>query len=205
MPIRQFLFRHICVFRPNKKVFHILEWCRARNQWIAVTESVHANDIRLRKSLQHNQEPVKIPIRGRTINMHCNGTYLELADYEGRTLSKYIAVCTKDKGETIPTAYMKSSIPYPALPTLHHTEQKLWDLFEAKLEPILPPRIAYIIAEASVVKGELCPITLDDLSADTANVTTCFHVFQGEAIRKWLEKTPTCPVCTQRCRACPTQ
>jgi hypothetical protein len=211
MPIRQFLFRHICFYRPQKKTYHILEWCRTKRQWLPTSEVIHANDLRLRKSLNHTVDSVIISIRRRMIQMTCDGSYLSVADYEGRTISSCIPICKKLSDTIFPPSYMKYPTPTPMISTLQHTTVDLWDLVPEPTPPptpapiSIPGRIAYIIAEASVVKGDVCPITLDELSADTAHVTSCFHVFQGDAIRKWLAKTPTCPVCTTACTAFPTQ
>jgi len=212
MPIRQFLFRHICFYRPQKRTYHILEWCRTKRQWLPTSEPVHPGDIRIRKSLNHTVASVNISIRRRMVQMTCDGTYLSLADYEGRTISSCIPICKKLNSEIFPPSYMKYPTPSPLITTLQDTTVDLWDLVP---EPIatptpppmasIPPRIAHIIAEASVVKGDHCPITLDELSADTARVTSCFHVFQGDAIEKWLAKTPTCPVCTTVCTSFATQ
>jgi len=67
----------------------------------------------------------------------------------------------------------------------------------------IPQRIAWIIAEAA--KEELCPISTNPISPITASVTTCFHVFETEAINEWIARNPVtpCPVCRKVCMATP--
>ena len=48
-------------------------------------------------------------------------------------------------------------------------------------------------------KGDTCPITMELLSPITASVTSCYHVFDTEAIDHWLTEHKTCPVCKQAC------
>ena len=61
----------------------------------------------------------------------------------------------------------------------------------------IPQRIAWIVAEDACKRGEDCSITLDAITPITAAVTSCFHVFDANAIAKWLETTPgsQCPMC----------
>jgi hypothetical protein len=61
----------------------------------------------------------------------------------------------------------------------------------------IPQRIAWIVAEDACKRGEDCSITLDAITPITAAVTSCFHVFDADAIAKWLESTPgsLCPMC----------
>lgn len=55
---------------------------------------------------------------------------------------------------------------------------------------------ALIVADA-VAKADTCPITLSPITVANAAVTSCFHVFDGEAIATWLSEHKTCPVCKQ--------
>jgi len=61
----------------------------------------------------------------------------------------------------------------------------------------IPQRIAWIVAEDACKRSEDCSITLDPITPITAAVTSCFHVFDADAIAKWLESTPgsLCPMC----------
>jgi hypothetical protein len=69
------------------------------------------------------------------------------------------------------------------------------------LKPI-PQRIAWLIAEDYSKSKETCAITTDEISPITAAVTTCFHVFEYDSIKEWVNKNParpTCPVCREVC------
>ena len=65
------------------------------------------------------------------------------------------------------------------------------------VEPI-PQRIAWLIAEDACVRNEICSIILEPISPITSSVTNCFHVFETNAIKTWLEKNSTCPLCKKK-------
>jgi hypothetical protein len=63
----------------------------------------------------------------------------------------------------------------------------------------IPQRIAWIIAEDASKKEDTCPITLELISPLTAAVTSCYHVFDANAIASWFETHTECPVCKTKC------
>jgi hypothetical protein len=71
---------------------------------------------------------------------------------------------------------------------------------QTPLTPI-PKRIAMLIAEDACKKDESCPISMEVLTVDTMAVTTCFHVFNQDAIAGWFAQSDskTCPVCRASC------
>jgi len=64
---------------------------------------------------------------------------------------------------------------------------------------ILPKHIAELIAKDAVVREEICPITMDAITMETCAVTSCFHVFERDALAMWHVTNNTCPVCKQGC------
>jgi hypothetical protein len=70
-----------------------------------------------------------------------------------------------------------------------------------RLKPI-PKRIAWLIAEDASKSNESCPILAEPISPLTSAVTSCFHVFDCEAINEWFVRNPVntqCPVCREVC------
>jgi hypothetical protein len=61
----------------------------------------------------------------------------------------------------------------------------------------LPKHVATLVIDKAISEGTLCPITMETLTAETAAVTSCGHVFQAEALRTWLTARGTCPECRQ--------
>ncbi|XP_037815734.1 uncharacterized protein LOC119606371 [Lucilia sericata] len=45
----------------------------------------------------------------------------------------------------------------------------------------------------------LCIICNENLGSENKTVTTCNHCFHSPCLRRWLETSPTCPVCRQPC------
>ena len=50
----------------------------------------------------------------------------------------------------------------------------------------LPPHVVPMIISEAVTQHRQCSISLDDITADNACVTTCGHVFTKDAISRWL-------------------
>jgi hypothetical protein len=61
-------------------------------------------------------------------------------------------------------------------------------------------RVATVMIEKAVADNLACPITLNPLTAESAAcVAPCYHVFDKEAIRTWLQTNNTCPECRTVC------
>jgi hypothetical protein len=71
----------------------------------------------------------------------------------------------------------------PALPTI---------------DPV-PLFVAEALLEKAVAAEELCPISMESLAKGDALVTSCFHIFQRDAMAKWQVTHSTCPVCKKEC------
>jgi hypothetical protein len=63
----------------------------------------------------------------------------------------------------------------------------------------IPQKIAKYVAKEAEDGGEMCPITFDDIKVATASVTSCYHVFERDAIAQWMITNDWCPVCKQKC------
>jgi len=56
--------------------------------------------------------------------------------------------------------------------------------------------VAAVLANAER-EGATCPITMEPITKATAAVTSCGHIFQTEAITRWLTTHTTCPECRE--------
>ena len=66
----------------------------------------------------------------------------------------------------------------------------------------IPQHAVRLLLLGSLIDGEECSITGNPISAENGAVTTCFHIFEKEAITRWLEQASSnkkCPVCMQEC------
>jgi hypothetical protein len=68
---------------------------------------------------------------------------------------------------------------------------------QPKQQTVPPPKfVTDLIVADAVVRGATCPITMEALTADSARVTPCFHVFDATALAAWLAAgNEVCPVC----------
>ena len=69
---------------------------------------------------------------------------------------------------------------------------------------VTPPKfVTDIIVADAIAKGATCPITMEPLKADKVTVTTCYHVFDTDALNTWAAAqiataeavTTVCPQC----------
>jgi hypothetical protein len=63
----------------------------------------------------------------------------------------------------------------------------------------IPVFVSTLLIEDAIAKKQDCSITMEPITATTATVTSCYHVFDKDAIRQWLGTNKTCPVCKQKC------
>jgi hypothetical protein len=63
----------------------------------------------------------------------------------------------------------------------------------------LPKFVADLILRNAAAEGARCPITMDPIEETEAFiVTACYHVFNTEALQRWLRERSTCPECNGR-------
>jgi len=74
-------------------------------------------------------------------------------------------------------------VPAPTVPSKHPSSVKV-PLFAAQL----------LISDA-VKREEVCPITYNTITLESASITNCFHIFDTEAIQHSLRLNPSCPTC----------
>ena len=69
---------------------------------------------------------------------------------------------------------------------------------------VIPQHAIKLILLGALIEGETCPITTNDITLENGAVTTCFHLFDKDAINQWLN-TPAsrgeCPVCKDSCKS----
>jgi hypothetical protein len=65
----------------------------------------------------------------------------------------------------------------------------------------IPLHVRKIVLEDAIRKAEVCSISFEPITMKSL-VTSCGHVFQEEAIQKWLSNPSSnrlCPICKQTC------
>jgi SUMO ligase MMS21 Smc5/6 complex component len=59
----------------------------------------------------------------------------------------------------------------------------------------IPQHVVQRLIKYAALNKELCPITFNTIATETSSITSCFHVFDTEAIQHSLQMNDTCPVC----------
>ena len=210
--IYTFNTHHVAFFRPIKRTYVVLNWHHHVRKWLKFTDEMPG--LTLHRSSTTDNGAVSINIatrpngRGQLINVRSRGYYLQ----SGNT-----RITLVEKAGALPAAF--NTVDYPlADPTLAAgiTDFALWLTQPPPLVPALPvhaiainvplkpipKRIAWLIAEDASKSNESCPILAEPISPITAAVTSCFHVFDHDAINEWFVRNPVntrCPVCRDLC------
>ena len=213
--IGHFITNHVAFFRPIKRTYVILYWHPAVRKWVKCNDTF--NNLSLHRSLTTDNGAVRISIATRP-----NGT-AQLIDVRSRGYylrSENTRITLLEKTGALPASF---NIDYTlADPTAAAgmTEEDLWVVGLQQVPPLalpqvpvlpatrfvplkpIPKRIAWLVAEEASKANEQCPILAEAISPITAAVTTCFHVFDNDAINEWFTRNPIntkCPVCRDLC------
>lgn len=204
--IRSFTGPYVCFFRRNKKTYYVLEWNANSRKWIRSQPELP--NLTLHRSNVTRDGEVRINIAtysggpAKLIPVTADGFYIKSGDR---------CIPILKARNSLPQAFMMTE--YTALDTpFTQTDLVLWSVATpvyateppplAILQEKLPKRIAWIVAEDASKNNESCPISTNVISPITASVTTCFHVFETEAINEWVQRHPIntpCPVCRKPC------
>lgn len=207
--IYTFNTHYVAFFRPIKRTYIVLHWQPHVRKWIKFTGELP--NLSIHRSLTTDNGAVRISIATRPngtpqlIDVRARGYYLQSGDTR---------ISLLEKNGALPAPF--NTVDYTlADPTAvaDLTEVDLWITQPPPLAPAalviipvnvplkpIPKRIAWLIAEEA--KAETCPILAEPISPITAAVTTCFHVFDYEAINEWFVRNPVntrCPVCRDLC------
>ena len=201
---------YVAIYRPNKKTYSIIEWVGQGRFWKRALlnpdamphVTVRTQDI----------QPAECEINtyrnntNRAIHVKCtaSGRYLRYAGHDVAIIQK-----KPDSPASFSNTIFMSEFTCTTLTVETPGTLPLWSIgapvpvythvSSVTIKPVpLPKRIAWIIAEDASKQGETCSITLEPISPLTASVTTCYHVFESNALATWLATKPTCPMCKQR-------
>ena len=205
--IRTFTGPYVCFFRRNKKSYYVLHWDNNVRKWLRSQPELP--DLTLHRSEVTRNAEVSINVAtygggpAKLVQVTADGFYLKSGD---------ICIHILKASHSLSQAFIMTE--YTALDTpFTTTNEVLWTLATAPVpEPPplaqvhdkekIPKRIAWLIAEDAAKAGETCPISTNDISPITASVTTCYHVFETEAINEWVQRNPINTPCPVRRKPC---
>lgn len=216
--IQTFANRYLAIYRPNKKTYSVIEWNQQRRYWRrALLDPDHTPAINIRS---HNTPSALVNINispqlNRQKYVRCKAldkflfyNNIRVAIIQKVPGSEHEFVHSTFAGEFTCTTVSAEPVfiqpmwtLYPPAPILAPAPTPVPTPAHTNLPEAIPRRIAWLVAEDASKQGESCSITLDEISPITASVTTCFHVFNSDAIAKWLTTNPLCPMCKKRCQA----
>jgi len=202
--IQRFTEAYLAIYRPVKKTYSIIGWVREGAYWKRAIPPTHG--VQAAISLRYQTIPpatAKINvIKHNTrdiLNIECmaSGQYLIYGSYRIPIIVKKTTSPT-----SFPLSIFNKEFPCDAESLETSEVAPLWELtaqtpVQIKKKQGIPQRIAWIIAENASQKGDTCPITLDTITPMTAAVTSCFHVFQKDALNTWFLTDSKCPLCKE--------
>jgi len=213
--IQTFNSSYIAIYRPNKRTYSILKFNHNHRAWHSNNILIHQDTLSLNQ-IQTDIVNVKIAYRNdKFVDCTANGKYLVWINGQD---TYTIAILRKHpQSRDFPPSYFTYEFPCTNESILPPVDI-LWILAPvvAPVIPVVPPlrmaiihrvrtpkeipqRIAWIIAEDACKKEDTCPITLEPISPLTAAVTSCYHIFDANAIASWFERHSECPVCKTKC------
>ena len=68
----------------------------------------------------------------------------------------------------------------------------------------IPQHIVMALLRDAAMQEEVCPITSEEIDVSNGAVTSCFHLFEKNAIMQWLlmpNSRDKCPVCNTQCNS----
>jgi hypothetical protein len=206
--IEDFINPLIAFYRQRKRTYFFLQWNTALGKWLKYNGDQQVFTLHVSSTQQNGYCNVSYVIRGRVtrIRIECKGFFLRSGNtivpiIEHVTLPasligrEFTATAPVDNDEyRIPQLLWRVQQPAPVLVAPPRQQMPM------KRKESIPRRIAWLIAEDAQKQGDTCAITMEEISPMTAAVTTCFHVFNGDALAEWVarhtnaSKIP-CPVC----------
>ena len=226
--INRFTHTYVTIRKPRKDTLYFFAWSPTSRSWIPYTPVPDEEGI---KQYRNDYSLAHVGLNLNTDRQHRwnlpTSTHT-LVSFEA--VGKYVRWITNGEMFTAPVLEVRkipnqtNSVPERLkFPEFEFNEAinpfvttNLWVLREDVPPPLdipspqvqrqrrthtIPKRIAQIILEDAVNKGESCPITMDDISIDNCMITSCFHIFDGPALTTWLTKKAECPVCKAACVA----
>lgn len=140
------------------------------------------------KQLKHNQ--TLIPIIKFTPKLHLPAT----------ATWSFIPIVERNNNDVPVPVPTPVPAPAPAPPALVA-------VFDPEVEPIIeiqgiPKHALRLILLGALIEGEECPISGNSIDISNGGVTSCFHLFEKNAIARWLampNSNKNCPICMQKC------
>ena len=90
------------------------------------------------------------------------------------------------------------AVPVPAVPPVNVTVTRKYPIVT------IPQHIVLSLLRDAVMQEEVCPITSENIDVANGAVTSCFHLFEKNAILQWLlmpSSQDKCPVCNCPCNS----
>jgi hypothetical protein len=191
---------HLAIWRSIKKTYYGLTWDSDRQKWKS-WEPTGVQNLSRHRSLSHG------PLNRTTLNLS-NGTALIITAngeflYNGALTIPIVMI----EAGAIPQSWKNDQFGGTLMDRWADRNVSLWSQRPQQPQPQpqkpeqLPKRIAMLVAEDASRKNDVCAITMEPISPATAGVTSCYHVFDADAITTWLASNAQCPQCRAACTA----
>ena len=214
----------IAVFRPTRREYDFLQYTNDQTRrWINIdappVEGISYNYTHplINKTTHitfHNGRRIDIKVTSNIIKLTGNNRWICTVDLPSH---RYVNSSIRIRQATIPAIIAPANlnmgswrpppiqIPVSQQPNIFDDAMDLLatmysdDIHITCNDKKMPHHIVKLIAQDAVNRGEVCPITMDDITLDMCAVTSCFHVFNRDALNTWHVSHNTCPVCKQIC------
>jgi len=175
---------------PNNKIIHILKPANHMNREYTIRNS--------NRTVSWSNEIISRKNNGNvTRSIRWTYTDKKLTDDDGLRIP---VIQISPSSTSLPNIKPSSFIPIIIQPIVQNTTV----LIEEKNYPIttIPQHVIMALLRDAAMQEETCPITTFDLDIENGAITSCFHLFEKNAIRHWLSMPSSnnkCPICNTPC------
>ena len=106
----------------------------------------------------------------------------------------FVPITTNNTVPAVPVP----AVPVPAVPPVNLTVTRKYPIVT------IPQHIVLSLLRDAVMQEEVCPITSENIDVANGAITSCFHLFEKNAILQWLlmpSSQDKCPVCNCPCNS----
>jgi hypothetical protein len=183
---------------PNGKIIHILKPANHHNNFYnisSITRTIRWNEIVTKK----NSGTVTRSINWKFTNQR-------LICEEQRIPVIHITPMSTSLPVIKAFSFIPITQPVPQLNLPAHIAQMNIPQNTLKKFPIttIPQHIVMALLRDAAMQEEICPITSEEIDVTNGAVTSCFHLFEKNAIMQWLlmpNSRDKCPVCNAPCNS----
>lgn len=191
----------------NGKIIHVLKPANHHNRYYNISTLARTrrwNDIISRKNSGNVSRPARWMFTGSRLTFENDRIPIIQMTPMSTTLPQIKMQSFIPITQPVEPVPLQQAIPQLQLPA--HIAQMNIPQNTIKKFPIttIPQHIIMALLRDAAMQEEICPITSEEIDVTNGAVTSCFHLFEKNAIMQWLlmpNSRDKCPICNTQCNS----